>query len=95
MKKTTIYTDLASEPVRTALLLSAGTGSRLAPLTDKTPKCLVPVNEISIFERLISSLQEYKFHRLVVVVGHQADCIHDYLGTRKGGMDITQSLPIR
>ena len=89
MKQRTIYTDLASEPVRTALLLAAGTGSRLAPLTDMTPKCLVPVNEISILERLICSLQEHNFNRLVVVIGHQADCIRDYLGTRKGGMDIT------
>jgi len=89
MKKRTIYTDLASEPVRTALLLAAGTGSRLAPLTDNTPKCLVAVNEISILERLLSSLQEHNFNRLVVVLGHQADCIRDYLGTRKRGMDIT------
>lgn len=89
MKKSTIYTDLASEPVRTALLLAAGTGSRLAPLTDNTPKCLVAVNEISILERLLSSLQEHNFNRLVVVLGHQAECIRDYLGTRKAGMDIT------
>lgn len=89
MKKTTIYTDLASEPVRTALLLAAGTGSRLAPLTDGTPKCLVSVNEVSILERLILSLQEHNFNRLVVVVGHQGDCIRDYLGSKKGGMDIT------
>ena len=89
MKHGTIYTDLASGPVRTALLLAAGTGSRLTPLTDMTPKCLVPVNEISILERLICSLQEHNFNRLVVVIGHQADCIRDYLGIRKGGMDIT------
>jgi choline kinase len=89
MQNGTIYTDLASEPVRTALLLAAGTGSRLAPLTDNTPKCLVAVNEISILERLLSSLQEHNFNRLVVVLGHQADCIRDYLGTRKAGMAIT------
>jgi choline kinase len=89
MKKTSIYTDLASEPVRTALLLAAGTGSRLAPLTDMTPKCLVPVNDISILERLMGSLEEHNFNRLVVVIGHQGDCIRDHLGTRKGGMDIT------
>ena len=87
--KMTINTDLAREPVRTALLLAAGTGSRLAPLTDMTPKCLVPVNEIPILERLICSLKDHNFNRLVVVIGHQADCIRDYLGTRRGGMDIT------
>lgn len=89
MKKTTIHADLACEPVRTALLLAAGTGSRLAPLTDMTPKCLVAVNDISILERLICSLEEHNFNRLVVVIGHHADCIRDYLGSRKKGMDIT------
>ncbi len=89
MKKRTIYTDLVNEPVRTALLLAAGTGSRLAPLTDSTPKCLVKVNEISILERLVSSLRDHNFNRLVIVIGHQGESIRDYLDTRKGGMDIT------
>jgi choline kinase len=81
--------SLGKERVSTALLLAAGTGSRLSPLTDMTPKCLVSVNEISILERLIHSLQLHNFKRLVVVVGHQADCIRDFLGARAGGMEIT------
>ena len=89
MKKMNTSTDQVEEPVRTALLLAAGTGSRLAPLTDNVPKCLVSVNEKSILERLVHSLQAHNFNRLVVVVGHQADCIRDFLGTRAGGMEIT------
>ena len=73
MKNMTIYPRFKSEQVRTALLLAAGTGSRLSPLTDKKPKCLVSVNEISILERLVHSLEVHNFKRLVVVVGHQAD----------------------
>ncbi len=88
MKDRTMYTGLDNEQVSTALLLAAGTGSRLAPLTDRAPKCLVEVNEISILERLIHSLQEHNFKRLVIVVGHQAQCIRSFLGTRAGGMDI-------
>lgn len=88
MKNRTIYPTLKNERVSTALLLAAGTGSRLAPLTDEVPKCLVPVNEISILQRLIDSLQEHKFKRLVVVLGHQGDCIRKFLGTRAGGMEI-------
>ena len=38
---------------------------------------------------MFALLEEHNFNRLVVVIGHQADCIRDYLGTRKGGMDIT------
>lgn len=77
-----------NEQISTALLLAAGTGSRLAPLTDGMPKCLVPVNEISILKRLVDSLQEHNFKRLVIVVGHQAGCIRKFLGTFAGGMEI-------
>ena len=89
MKYRTICPSLPHKQVSTALLLAAGTGSRLAPLTDKSPKCLVSVNEMSILERLVQSLQSHNFKRLVVVVGHQADCIRDFLGSRAGGMQIT------
>lgn len=75
--------------VRTALLLAAGTGSRLAPLTDKTAKCRVLVNKISILERLVDTLRLHNFKRLVIVVGHQADSIRDFLGTQAGGIKIT------
>ena len=88
MKNRTIYPGLMNERVSTALLLAAGTGSRLAPLTDEVPKCLVPVNEISILKRLVDSLQEHNFKRLVIVVGHQADCIRKFLGNFAGGMEI-------
>jgi choline kinase len=89
MKNSFNYPDFGKKHVHTALLLAAGTGSRLAPLTDKTPKCLVPVNEISILERLVDALRLHNFKRLVIVVGHQADSIRNYLGTRAGGMEIT------
>ena len=88
MKNKTVYPSLDTGEVRTALLLAAGTGSRLAPLTDKSPKCLVLVNEISILKRLIDSLKEHNFKRLVIVVGYQQNCIRKFLGTRAGGMDI-------
>ena len=89
MKNPPNYPDFGEKQVRTALLLAAGTGSRLAPLTDKVPKCLVPVNEISILERLVDALRLHNFKRLVIVVGHQADAIRNFLGTRAGGMEIS------
>ena len=74
--------------VTTALLLAAGTGSRLYPLTRNAPKCLTMVNDISILERLIYSLQQNGFKRLVVVTGHLENCIREFLGDKVGGIEI-------
>ena len=74
--------------ITTALLLAAGTGSRLLPLTKKSPKCLTLVNETSILERLIKSLNQNGFKRLVVVTGHLEDCIRNFLETRAGNLKI-------
>jgi len=81
-------TPFPKKRITTALLLAAGTGSRLFPLTQKSPKCLTLVNEISILERLIKSLNQHGFKRLVVVTGHLEDCIRNFLETRAGNLKI-------
>ena len=77
-----------NECVTTALLLAAGTGSRLYPLTQNAPKCLTIVNGVSILERMISSLNLHGFKRLVVVTGYLEDHIRDFLGNQAGDMKI-------
>ena len=81
--------DARDERPRTALLLAAGMGSRLAPLTDSTAKCLVGLSGVSILERLVRTLSSYGFTRLVVVVGHESDAIQDYLGDHSGDIRIS------
>jgi L-glutamine-phosphate cytidylyltransferase len=75
-------------PVTTALLLAAGTGSRLLPMTKSAPKCLTMVNGKSILKRQVSILDQQGFKRLVVVTGHLEDRIRNYLGNKVGGMNI-------
>lgn len=70
----------------TALLLAAGTGSRLRPLTIKAPKCLTMVGGYSILERLIHILRLQGIKRLIVVIGHQGDRIREFL--QKKAIDI-------
>jgi len=74
--------------VTTALLLAAGMGTRLYPLTQNEPKCLTIVNGMSILERLISCLKEQGFKRLVVVTGHLENQIRDFLGNQLGDIKI-------
>lgn len=74
--------------VTTALLLAAGIGSRLYPLTRNEPKCLTIVNAMSILERLISSLNQHGFKRLVVITGHLENHIRSFLGNQAGDIKI-------
>jgi NDP-sugar pyrophosphorylase family protein len=76
------------ERVRTAVLLAAGLGSRLAPFTDVVPKCMVPVSGMPILGRLIRSLDQCGFERLVVVTGYRSEVIRDYLGEDFDGVAI-------
>ncbi len=78
----------ARAPVRTALLLAAGLGCRLAPLTEALPKCLVSVSGLPILERLVRALDSHRFERLVIVTGYRAETIRDYLGERFGGIAV-------
>ena len=77
-----------NERVTTALLLAAGIGSRLYPLTRNEPKCLTIVNAMSILERLIHSLNQHGFKRLVVVTGYLENRIREYLGNQVGDIEI-------
>jgi len=74
--------------ISTALLLAAGTGSRLFPLTKSFPKCLTLVNEKSILERLVANLKTQGFKRLVIVTGYKNECIMDFLGSKSGDLNI-------
>lgn len=74
--------------VTTALLLAAGTGTRLLPFTDNAPKCLTLVQGIPILERLVHILREQKFKKLVVVIGHLGDHIRAFLKEKAGDMQV-------
>lgn len=78
----------ANASVSTAVLLAAGTGSRLKPLTDDAPKCLSEVSGVTILQRLIQSLCEHGFTRLVIVVGYLDRCVRDFLEERNDELDI-------
>ena len=74
--------------VTTAVLLAAGTGTRLQPLTDDAPKCLTEVGGIPILERLVRCLSERGFVRLIVVVGYLGDCIREHLERHARGLSV-------
>lgn len=74
--------------VTTALLLAAGTGTRLQPLTLDAPKCLTEVGGVPILERLVNNLRAQGFERLVVVIGHLGDRIQEFLQQHAGELRV-------
>jgi len=58
-----------------ALILAAGQGTRLRPLTDDKPKCLVPLMGKSLLERQISTLQDNGIDNIQIATGYRADQI--------------------
>ena len=77
-----------SEPVRTGLLLAAGTGSRLQPLTHDAPKCLTEINGVPILEQQVRCLERWGFERLVVVLGHMEGQVRDFFEQRPSSLRI-------
>ena len=72
--------------ITTACLLAAGTGSRLRPLTESTPKCLTEIGGRPLLERLVSCLRDQGFERLLVVVGHLEEHIRSFLDDCAGDL---------
>lgn len=74
-----------------AFVLAAGLGTRLKPWTLEHPKALVPVGGTPMLERVIVSLREQGFDRILVNVHHFADQIVDFLSGRDFGIDVAVS----
>jgi NDP-sugar pyrophosphorylase family protein len=71
------------------MVLAAGLGTRLRPLTDNRPKALVEVGGRTLLEIALARLSSFGIREVIVNVHHFADMIVDYLKTNKNfGMRI-------
>lgn len=72
-----------------AMIFAAGLGSRLKPLTDTTPKALLPIAGKPMLEHIILKLKAAGFDEIVINIHHLGRQILDFLGTRDNfGMKI-------
>lgn len=63
-----------------AMILAAGRGERMRPLTDHTPKPLLPVAGLAIIEHTITQLVSAGFHDLIINHAHLGERIERHLG---------------
>ncbi len=71
-----------------AIVLAAGVARRLAPLTDRTNKCLLPVGDRPLLDRMLSALAAAGVPQTTLVVGHCGDQIKALAGSAFAGMPI-------
>jgi len=72
-----------------AIILAAGVARRLAPLTDHTHKCLMPVGGRSLLDRMLEALATNGVDEVVLVVGHCQDQVRRVAGRSRGHMRIS------
>ena len=75
-----------------AMILAAGTGTRLKPLTDETPKALIPVKGIPMLEHIVLKIKAAGFTHIIVNIHHFGEQIIDFLASKNNfEMDIAIS----
>jgi choline kinase len=72
----------------TGLILAAGMGKRLAPLTEERPKGLIELGGRSLLARLLDGLRAAGVHETVLVVGYRQEMIRRALGASHQGMPL-------
>jgi len=72
-----------------AMVLAAGLGTRLRPLTDSRPKALVEIDSRTLLEITLARLRAFGVREVIVNVHHFADMVVEYLAARQNfGMRI-------
>ena len=66
-----------------AILLAAGLGTRLRPLTDSTPKCLAPINGKPLLGYWLDSFEEVGVGPILINLHHHADQVREFVEQRQ------------
>jgi L-glutamine-phosphate cytidylyltransferase len=66
---------MAHANVTRAVILAAGQGSRLRPLTNERPKCLIEVAGETVLSRTVRTFRQAGISDVCIVVGYKAKAI--------------------
>lgn len=88
MRQSAIRQGSRSATERTAVILVAGRAQRLAPLTDRTHKGILPIGGRPMLAWMLDALHSAGIRRAVLVVGHCADQVEAVAANGPDGMAI-------
>jgi choline kinase len=71
-----------------AVILNAGEGKRLRPLTNLKPKCLLKLNDMTILEHQLANLIKCGILNVVIVVGYRADQIFELVKNKNFDLEV-------
>ena len=77
--------------VKHAMILAAGLGTRMKPLTLETPKPLIKIGSKNLLERSINLLENYGIEQIIINVHHLADQIEKFILNLQSKVKITIS----
>ena len=67
-----------------AFLLAAGLGTRLRPLTDTVPKCMLPINGTPLLDLWLDRLADAGVDEVTLNLHHLAEVVRDHVAGRSG-----------
>jgi choline kinase len=73
----------------TGIILAAGVASRLRPLTNDTPKCLLKVGKETILGLTLKNLRKAGVTDIVLVTGYRAEQIREFVDRHFGDLNVT------
>ena len=71
-----------------ALILAAGTGSRLGKYTKDNTKCMLEINNVSLIKHTLEKLNNVGVRKLILVVGYKKDNLIQHVGDKYKDIDI-------
>ena len=74
--------------IKTALILCAGLGKRLAPLTSKTPKPLLMLNDVTILESCINTVIKLGINKIFLNTFHLGEKVSNFIKNQSFPVDI-------
>ncbi len=78
-----------------AMILAAGLGTRLRPLTEEISKPMVPIVNRPVMEHIVDLLARHGFHRLYVNLHYHPDVITRHFGDGRALGTVHQTTPTR